>query len=179
MKKHLFIIAVLCGILTACATPTEVIISQMPGYSSAPDWIMQTGGKNEKFVFLVGTAEADGEALSSAVVKLAEREARRGFAVAIQSEIESFARDELGMDKVQSEQVAQETVKLKANGIFVEKTYWQKTADVSGAVRIKAFAYATIPVGEYNNAIKRAKDKAKAVSEEVKKKAEEKWKEDE
>lgn len=93
MKKHLFIIAVLCGILTACATPTEAIISQMPGYSYAPDWIMQTGGKNEKFVFLVGTAEADGEALSSAVVKLAEREARRGFAVAIQREIESFARD--------------------------------------------------------------------------------------
>lgn len=187
MRKIFTVIGVALS-LSACSTPQqmakemmpqEVIISQTPGYSSAPEWITIKSGDVKDVRFQVEMAEADGDAMTSAVEKLAGREARRAFAASVQADIQSFAKDEMGMSDTRAEQVAQETVSLKASGIRVEKTYWQKFSDPTGTIRIRAWAYATMPKKEFDDAIKAAKSKArgmKVVSEETWKDAKEKWK---
>lgn len=178
MKSLLTLASVVLG-LSACAmTPKEVVISHMPGYSSAPEWITVTGGDEKDIRFQVGMAEADGNALTSSVVKLAEREARRSFASSAVTEVESFARDELGMNENDAQQIAQETVKLKTVGVRIEKTYWEKVADVTEKVSIRAWAYATMPQKEFNEAITAAKarmNKKQVVSEDTKARADKKW----
>lgn len=179
MKKTVMMIAglVLPAILTGCAT--ETVISQKPGYSSAPSWIRDVGGDENGQRYQVGSAEGDESAMASAVEKMAAREARRALAASVQSETEAFAKDEMGMSDSQAQEVAQETVKLKASGLRVTQTYWQKVADnKTEIVRLRAWAKVTMPEKEYQDAVKAAKARAKgkAVSQQTWDEAKEKWK---
>ena len=128
--------------------------------------------------YQVGSAEGDESAMASAVEKMAAREARRALAASVQSETEAFAKDEMGMSDSQAQEVAQETVKLKASGLRVTQTYWHKVADKTKTVRLRAWAKVTMPEKEYQDAVKAAKARAKgkAVSQQTWDEAKEKWK---
>lgn len=170
MKKTVMMIAglVLPAILTGCAT--ETVISQKPGYSSAPSWIRDVGGDENGNRYQVGSAEGDESAMASAVEKMAAREARRALAASVQSETEAFAKDEMGMSDSQAQ--------VKASGLRVTQTYWHKVADKTETVRLRAWAKVTMPEKEYQDAVKAAKARAKgkAVSQQTWDEAKEKWK---
>ena len=78
MKKTVMMIAglVLPAILTGCAT--ETVISQKPGYSSAPSWIRDVGGDENGNRYQVGSAEGDESAMASAVEKCTVKETLSG-----------------------------------------------------------------------------------------------------
>lgn len=175
MKKVLLTIAT-AAMLSACAGTGEKVIAHSPNISSVPSWTEEKGGEDGNMLFQIGYAESDSSALTSSVEKMAEREARRAFASAAQAEVENFVRDEIGLSDSKSEQVAQETTKLKASGIRVTKTYWQKVADGLGTVRIRAWAYATMSNADFRAAIDAAKNKSKKIiSEDTSRRADAKW----
>lgn len=175
MKKGLFTFVAI-AMLSACADMSERVIAHSPNFSSPPSWLEEKGGEEENRLFQVGYAESDGSALTASVEKMAEREARRAFATAARVEVESFVREELGLSGSNAEQLAQETTKLKASGIRVLKTYWQKAVDGLGTVRIRAWAYATMSKADFRAAVDDAKNTSKKIiSEDTSRRADAKW----
>ncbi len=151
----------------------------MDGKDEKPKWatLSQTMFKKSGRIYALGFVDLPVDSRLSAAMKISDNNARYEVSREVQDDM-AFIFQNVQEDIADSGQLTRfygtEVSKNLLSGVKTEKRYWEKmqTFDENGdkSFRLRVYSLVSIKEGDLKKAIKRALDKGKGISPEIKKK---------